>query len=212
MKQTIFISGIDTDAGKSYVTGWLAKQYMEQGLSVITEKPVQTGNHEYSEDIEVHRRIMGVPMQDVDLDHTTAPIIFSYPASPHLAAIIDGGEIDLSVIDQATEKLQSLYDIVLVEGAGGLMVPLSEDVLTIDYPLTRRMPVALVTNGKLGSINHTLLSLEALRSRGIRLHSLIYNRHFDNDEVIAKETREYLGRYMRKCFPGVPMLFAPADI
>lgn len=212
MKQTIFISGIDTDAGKSYVTGWLARQYMEKGLSVITEKPVQTGNHEYSEDIEVHRRIMGVPMQDVDIDHTTAPIIFSYPASPHLAAIIDGGRIDLDIIDAATRKLESLYDIVLVEGAGGLMVPLSEDVLTIDYPMTRRLPVALVTNGKLGSINHTLLSLEALRSRGMRLHSLIYNRHFDNDEIIAKETREYLERYMRKNFPGVPMLFAPANI
>lgn len=212
MKQTIFISGIDTDAGKSYVTGWLARQYMEKGLSVITEKPVQTGNHEYSEDIEVHRRIMGVPMQDVDIDHTTAPIIFSYPASPHLAAIIDGGRIDLDIIDAATRKLESLYDIVLVEGAGGLMVPLSEDVLTIDYPMTRRLPVALVTNGKLGSINHTLLSLEALRSRGIQLHSLIYNRHFDNDEIIAKETREYLERYMRKNFSGVPMLFAPANI
>lgn len=210
MKQTIFISGIDTDAGKSYVTGWLARQYMDEGLSVITEKPVQTGNHEYSEDIEVHRRIMGIPMQDVDLDHTTAPIIFSYPASPHLAAMIDGGSIDLEIIDAATHKLESLYDIVLVEGAGGLMVPLSEDVLTIDYPLTRRLPVALVTNGKLGSINHTLLSLEALRSRGIQLHSLIYNRHFDNDEVIAKETREYLERYMSKNFPGVPMLLAPA--
>lgn len=210
MKQTIFISGIDTDAGKSYVTGWLARQYMDEGLSVITEKPVQTGNHEYSEDIEVHRRIMGIPMQDVDLDHTTAPIIFSYPASPHLAAMIDGGSIDLEIIDAATHKLESLYDIVLVEGAGGLMVPLSEDVLTIDYPLTRRLPVALVTNGKLGSINHTLLSLEALRSRGIQLHSLIYNRHFDNDEVIAKETREYLERYMSKNFPDVPMLLAPA--
>lgn len=210
MKQTIFISGIDTDAGKSYVTGWLARQYMDEGLSVITEKPVQTGNREYSEDIEVHRRIMGIPMQDVDLDHTTAPIIFSYPASPHLAAMIDGGSIDLEIIDAATHKLESLYDIVLVEGAGGLMVPLSEDVLTIDYPLTRRLPVALVTNGKLGSINHTLLSLEALRSRGIQLHSLIYNRHFDNDEVIAKETREYLERYMSKNFPDVPMLLAPA--
>lgn len=212
MKQTIFISGIDTDAGKSYVTGWLARRYMDEGLSVITQKFVQTGNHEYSEDIEVHRRIMGIPMQDVDLDHTTAPIIFSYPASPHLAAMIDGGRIDLEIIDAATHKLESLFDVVLVEGAGGLMVPLSENVLTIDYPLTRRMPVALVTNGKLGSINHTLLSLEALRSRGMQLHSLIYNRHFDNDDVIAKETREYLERYMYKNFPGVPMLLAPADL
>lgn len=212
MSTTIFISGIDTDAGKSYVTGWLARQYMEQGLSVITEKPIQTGNLQFSEDIEVHRRIMGIPMQPVDLDHTTAPIIYSYPASPHLAAKIDGKTIDLDVIDRATAKLESLYDMVLVEGAGGLMVPLSEDILTIDYPLTRRLPVALVTNGKLGSINHTLLSLEAIRSRGIALHSLIYNCHFDSDEVIAAETKAYLERYLLKNFPDSQFILAPADI
>lgn len=212
MSTTIFISGIDTDAGKSYVTGWLARQYMEQGLSVITEKPIQTGNLQFSEDIEVHRRIMGIPMQPVDLDHTTAPIIYSYPASPHLAAKIDGKTIDLDVIDRATAKLESIYDVVLVEGAGGLMVPLSEDILTIDYPLTRRLPVALVTNGKLGSINHTLLSLEAIRSRGIALHSLIYNCHFDSDEVIATETKAYLEHYLLKNFPGSQFILAPADI
>lgn len=212
MAHTIFVSGIDTDAGKSYITGWMARELMNKGYSVITEKPVQTGNVGFSEDIEVHRRIMGIPMQEVDLDHTTAPIIFSYPASPHLAANIDGGAIDLDVIDRATAKLESLYDIVLIEGAGGLMVPLSEDILTIDYPLTRRLPVVLVTNGRLGSINHTLLSLEALRSRGMALHSLVYNRHFDQDEVIAAGTQAYLQQYMSLHFPGVPMIFAPAEI
>lgn len=210
MSETIFISGIDTDAGKSYVTGWLAKQYMDQGLSVITEKPIQTGNHEYSEDIEVHRRIMGIDMQPVDLDHTTAPIIFSYPASPHLAAKIDGAKVDISLIDAATERLKSLYDVVLIEGAGGLMVPLTDDMLTIDYPLTRHLPVALVTNGRLGSINHTILSLEALLTRGMRLHSLLYNTFFDNDKVIAADTRDYLQRYLAKNWPGVEMILVPS--
>lgn len=210
MSETIFISGIDTDAGKSYVTGWLAKQYMDQGLSVITEKPIQTGNHEYSEDIEVHRRIMGIDMQPVDLDHTTAPIIFSYPASPHLAAKIDGAKVDISLIDAATERLKSLYDVVLIEGAGGLMVPQTDDMLTIDYPLTRHLPVALVTNGRLGSINHTILSLEALLTRGMRLHSLLYNTFFDNDKVIAADTRDYLQRYLAKNWPGVEMILVPS--
>ena len=210
MKHTIFISGTDTDAGKSYVTGWLARQYMEQGFSVITLKPVQTGNHEFSEDIDVHRRIMGIGMQPVDLDHTTAPIIFSYPASPHLAAKIDGGVIDLDIIDASVERLQAAYDVVLIEGAGGLMVPLTDDILTIDYPLTRNLPVALVTNGRLGSINHTLLSLEALRTRGIKLHALLYNTYFDTDKVIAAETQAYLRRYLTANFPGTSMPLIPA--
>jgi len=207
---TIFISGIDTDAGKSYVTGWLARQFMDQGMSVITEKPVQTGNQEYSDDIQVHRSIMGIDMQPVDIDHTTAPIIYTYPASPHLAAKIDGSEVDLFKIDDATKRLEELYDVVLIEGAGGLMVPLTDDFLTIDYPLTRKLPVALVTNGKLGSINHTLLSLEALRTRGMRLHSLLYNTHFDTDTIIANETQSYLQRYLERYWPGAPFVLVPS--
>jgi dethiobiotin synthetase len=212
MKQLIFVSGIDTDAGKSYATGWLARRYMDQGLNVITMKPVQTGNHDYSEDIDVHRRIMGVPMQPRDVDHTTAPIIYSYPASPHWAARIDGTAIDVAVIDNALNRLAEEYDVVIIEGAGGLMVPLTDDLLTIDYPAQRGIPVSLVTNGRLGSLNHTLLSLEALQRRGIKLHSLIYNLHFDNDKVIAEETRAYLRRYIDKNFPDAEMLMAPANI
>ncbi len=210
MSETIFISGIDTDAGKSYVTGWLAKRYMDQGFSVITEKPIQTGNHEYSEDIEVHRHIMGIGMQPVDLDHTSAPIIFSYPASPHLAAKLDGAKVDITLIDEATKRLESLYDVVLIEGAGGLMVPMTDEMLTIDYPLTRHIPVALVTNGRLGSINHTILSLEALQTRGLRLHSLLYNTYFDNDKVIANDTQDYLRQYLAKNWPGVEMILVPS--
>lgn len=88
MGKTIFISGIDTDAGKTYATGWLAKNYMDKGLSVATQKFIQTGNKEFSEDIEAHRKIMGIEMLPEDIDHTTAPIIFNYPASAQLAARI----------------------------------------------------------------------------------------------------------------------------
>ncbi|MDE6254912.1 MAG: dethiobiotin synthase, partial [Muribaculaceae bacterium] len=78
----LFITGIDTDAGKSFATGWLAKLIMAQGKSVITQKFVQTGNLEFSEDIEVHRKIMGIPLTTVDKIGITAPVIFTYPASP----------------------------------------------------------------------------------------------------------------------------------
>lgn len=121
MGKTIFISGIDTDAGKTYATGWLAKNYMDKGLSVATQKFIQTGNKEFSEDIEAHRKIMGIEMLPEDIDHTTAPIIFNYPASAQLAARIDGREIDLSLVDKSRETLSSRYDILLIEGAGGLM-------------------------------------------------------------------------------------------
>lgn len=210
MSDILFISGIDTDAGKSYVTGWLARKLMQQGHSVITQKFIQTGNSDYSEDIAVHRTIMETGMLPEDIDHTTAPVIYSYPASPQLAAAIDRRPIDLTVIDKATQRLASRYDTVLVEGAGGLMVPLTDDFLTIDYPATRNLPVVLVTNGILGSINHTILSLEAIKSRNLDLRFVIYNTFFDSsDSRIAADTRGFISRYVATHFPGTEILDCP---
>ncbi len=206
----IFISGIDTDAGKSYATGYLAKMLANDGTKVITMKFIQTGNQEYSEDIDVHRLIMGIPMQDVDIDHTTAPVIFSYPCSPQLAARLDQRQIELDAIDMAADKLDSLYDITLIEGAGGLMVPLTDEFWTIDYPTTRNIPVALVTNGRLGSISHTLLALEALRQRDIKVSYLLYNTHFDKDATIVDDTRAFLKRYLERTMPQTEWIDIPS--
>ncbi len=197
----LFISGIDTDAGKSYATGWLASEMMRQGMSVITQKFVQTGNQEFSEDIDVHRRLMGICMQPVDLAHLTAPVIFSYPASPDLAARIDGRNLDLDIITDATHRLLTQYDHVLIEGAGGLMVPLKGEYLTIDYVRDHHLPLVLVTNAKLGSINHTLLALNAIRAYGIDLFAVIFNHHFDNDKTIAEDTHDYVRNRLANHFP-----------
>lgn len=200
--ERLFITGIDTDAGKSYATGWLARHMMDMGLSVITQKFVQTGNQEFSEDIQVHRRIMGIEPQTVDLLHLTAPVIFSYPASPELAARIDNTEIDFKLIEQATDTLLQQYDHVLIEGAGGLMVPLKGDYLTIDYIRDHKLPTILVTNSTLGSINHTLLSLKAIKDYDIELFAVIYNHYFDKDKPISEDTRDYTYRWIKNHFPG----------
>ena len=104
MKGVYFVSGIDTDIGKTVVTGVLAKQLLQQGKSVITQKPVQTGCQDIAEDIVVHRKIMGIPMQEADKQGLTMPEIFSYPASPHLAARLDGRALDLDKIRTATQE------------------------------------------------------------------------------------------------------------
>lgn len=197
----LFITGIGTDVGKSYATGLLAAALMKQGKRVITQKFIQTGNKDFSEDIEVHRRLMGIPLQDVDLNHITAPEIFSYPASPDLASRIDGREINFEMIAEATATLARQYEYVLVEGAGGIMVPLKEDYLTIDYIKEHDLPVVLVTNGRLGSISDTLTSLYTIKGYGLRLAALIYNSHFDTDKAIADDSRAYLRRWLDTRFP-----------
>lgn len=206
----LFITGIDTDAGKSYATGWLAARMMDAGLDVITQKFVQTGNVGSSEDIEVHRRIMGTGMLPEDLDHTTAPVIFTYPASADLAARIDGRELDFDLISQCTGKLSDRHGHVLVEGAGGLMVPLKQHYLTIDYIRENKLPAVLVTNGRLGSISHTLLALDALKSRGIPLFAVIYNSHFDKDAVICNDTKQYIQGWLKEYFPDALYIEMPS--
>ena len=206
----LFITGIDTDAGKSYATGWIARGILNAGLEVITQKFVQTGNVDFSEDIEIHRKLMGIEYTEEDKCHLTAPEIFTYPASPELAARIDKRELDLKAISEATDKLAEKYSHVIVEGAGGLMVPLIGEYLTIDYIKEHNLPVVLVTNGRLGSINHTLLSLYALLQYGIDIFAVLYNSHFDKDAVICADTREYIQTWLSSHSPSTLFISMPS--
>lgn len=204
-----FVTGIDTDAGKSIATGVLARRIAEQGLSVITQKFIQTGCTDSSEDIETHRRIMGIELQPRDIDHTTAPVIFLFPSSPHLAAKLEGKTVDTTPITQATQRLAAEYDVVLIEGAGGMMVPLDEQLTTADYVQQHQIPVMLVTSPRLGSINHTLLTLEVCRNRGIEVRYLIFNHYPITDTTIAEETLQYLIRYMAHHHPQANIIEIP---
>ena len=205
-----FISGIDTGIGKTYATGYLAKRWNEQGKRTITQKLIQTGNVDISEDIQQHRDIMQMGWFAEDDSKLTMPEIFTYPASPHLASKIDGRDIDFQKIEQATQQLCERYDAVLLEGAGGLMVPLTTELLTIDYVVEKNFPVILVSSGRLGSINHTLLSLEAMKQRGVELYALAYNLNDESqDELISKDTSDYLKGYLAKYFPNAQWIDIP---
>lgn len=206
----LFVSGIDTDAGKSYATGYIAREWNRQGRRTITQKFIQTGNRDTSEDIETHRRIMGCGLLDVDRQRLTMPEIFTYPCSPHLASEIDKRPIDFTKIEAAADRLAQAYDTVLIEGAGGLMVPLTRTLLTIDYVAAKGWPLVFVTSGKLGSISHTLLSLEAIRRRGIRLHTVAYNMYPEGtDSVIGRDTHDYIRDLLARDFPETEFVTVP---
>jgi len=212
LPKALFVTGIGTDVGKTWATGWFARDLRERGVNAITQKFIQTGCREYSEDIEMHRKIMGIGNLPCDIDHTTAPLILSYPASPELAAQIDGVEVDYEKAAEATSRLLEEYDCVLVEGAGGLCVPLRGDYLAIDYVAGHNLPVILVTNGQLGSINHTLLSLEVLKSRGIKVWMVLYNPYFDSDEIIGKDTKRYIREWLSRHLPQTLYLEMPSKV
>lgn len=210
MAQIYFVSGIDTGIGKTYTTGYLAKVWNAQGQRTITQKLIQTGNVDISEDIQQHREIMGCGWLPEDDSKLTMPEIFTYPASPHLSTKIDGREINFLKIQQATEQLAAQFDVVLLEGAGGLMVPLTTEMLTIDYIAEQQYPVILVSSGRLGSINHTLLSLEALKVRGLSLYALAYNlKDESQDPLISKDSAEYLKTCLARHFPEAKWIDIP---
>ncbi len=203
-KGIYFVTGIDTDAGKSYATGVIAKRIMDSGRSCITQKFIQTGGENI--DIEIHRKIMGTGFLDVDIDKTTCPVMFSYPASPHLAAKIDNREIDFEQIKNSTKRLSELFDILLIEGAGGLHVPLDGLYTTADYVQEHKYPLIFVTSGKLGSINHTLLSLEVCRQRDIEVAMVVYNHFFDEDITISNDTLNYIKMYVAQYHPNTEIV------
>lgn len=200
-QKVIFITGIDTDIGKTIATGWYANKLTTQGYSVITQKMVQTGCEGIATDIMTHRNIQGIELTDEDRQGVTCPYVFSYPCSPHLAARLEQKTIQSEIIEKSTALLCQKYDYVLLEGAGGLLVPYHDNKTTLDYIEQHSYPVILVTSGKLGSINHTLLSLEVCRYRQIQVLSLIYNQFPGKDRLIEQETQSYLQGYLQQHFP-----------
>ena len=126
-----------------------------------------------------------------------------------MAAEKDGRTIDLAIIAEATRKLQEQYEYVLLEGAGGLMVPLTRRYLTIDWLQKSGLPLLFVTNTKLGSINHTLLALEAVERRGIALAALLVNAWPGDIEPIASDSERFVTDYVREHFPEARILTVP---
>ncbi len=206
-----FISGMDTNIGKSYATGYLAREWNAKGIRTITQKMIQTGNSLVSEDIKLHRHIMGCGWLPEDDERLTMPEVFTYPCSPHLASEIDKRAINFNKIKHATQQLSERFDAVLLEGAGGLMVPLTRKYLTIDYIQDNQYPLIFVVSGRLGSINHILLSLEAVQKRNIQLHTLIYNLYEDRDgdPIIREDTKTFIHQYIRNFFPETKIMELP---
>lgn len=209
MKKIRFISGIDTDSGKSIITGLIAKYLQEKGEKVITQKMAQTGCVDVSEDILTHRKIMGIDLQEVDKKGLTCPYIFPYPASPHLSASLVNQEIDIRKIETATNELAKKYDYLLLEGVGGLHVPITLDYSLLDYLEEKKYPLILVTSGKLGSINHTLLSLEMAWRRNIPVVGLVYNCFPKGSEIIEQDSIKVFQKYLNKFYPKASIIETP---
>jgi len=172
----IFIAGTDTGVGKTIVAGLLARFLKQQGVKVVTQKWIQTGSKKYSQDLDLHLKLMKTNRNSLKFFLPwMCPYIFKLLASPHLAAACENKVIRGDKIKASYKGLAKNFDFVIVEGIGGATVPFSPKKLVIDLAKDLKLPVLIVVSNKLGAINHTLLTIEALRRRKIKILGLIFN-------------------------------------
>ncbi|MDD5598818.1 MAG: dethiobiotin synthase [Victivallaceae bacterium] len=205
-----FVTGIDTDIGKSVITGLLARFLRSSNVDCISAKLVQTGCTGMSEDILTHRKLEGAEPRPEDYTGETCPYMFKFPASPHLAAEMEGINIYPEYITACVNKLAKTHDCVLLEGAGGLMVPLTRNLLTADFVSEQGWPLIVVCSGRLGSINHSLLTLEAAQRRNIPLAGVVYNEYPPEKPEIGKDSKTVIKDYLKSNNINAPFIEAPA--
>ena len=165
----LFIAGTDTGVGKTIVAGALARALRLKGIRVGVMKPIACGG---TQDIEFLMDCAGIrePLEFAN------PISLKFPLSPNVAARLENVKIDLKKIDAALKYFEKKYEILVIEGCGGLLVPVTDKFFVVDLIPRMRAETILVSRSGLGAINHSLLSFEALKHRNIKPLGIIFNR------------------------------------
>ncbi|MDP6924596.1 MAG: dethiobiotin synthase [Candidatus Scalindua sp.] len=191
MEKGVFVTGCDTGVGKTVIAGAIAASMKAHGLDVGVMKPVASGAKEIenklvSGDAVYLRKII----DSTDDDALVNPILLKPPIAPTIAASKAGIPIDIDKILKAYEALTNRHDFVVVEGVGGLMVPIDDTHFVAD--LARKMDLALVivTGDYLGAINHTLLTIEYARNRNLRIKGIVINMLKNGDDFV-REIEKY---------------------
>ncbi len=175
--QSYFITGTDTDVGKTYIASSLVSHFAQLGVSVLGMKPVAAGCELVNESL-----LNEDASQLLLASNIKAPLAFVNPyafqpaIAPHIAAKLAGVTISLAVINTAFQQLKKMAEVVIVEGAGGFYVPLNERETTADLAVTLNLPVILVVGMRLGCINHALLTVQAIQARGLTLSGWVANQ------------------------------------
>ena len=174
MARGIFVTGTDTGVGKTVVATALLRALVASGLRAVGMKPVSAG-------IETKGSINADVVALMEAGNVDAPLAdrnpfaFAPAIAPHLAAAEAGVAIDLALVAAAYDRLASRCDVVVVEGAGGVLVPIDSTHDMLDIAARLRLPVLLVVGMRLGCLNHALLSAAAIRSRGLPLAGWVAN-------------------------------------
>lgn len=185
----IFITGTDTGVGKTYIAAGIAAELRSCGVNVGVMKPAETGcrvqgGRLVPEDSMALMRAAG----SRDALSLVNPCRFRNPLAPSVAAKQEGRKVDIQKIMRSFRELCSRHDYLIVEGAGGIMVPLWEDTLFVDLAKRMGFPVLIVARPGLGTINHTLLTVEALLKKELALAGIVLNHATEARQDISVRT------------------------
>lgn len=177
-KAGFFVTGTDTEVGKTLISGALITHLKKQHAVVAGFKPVVAGmgliaGKMCNEDILALSRVMTYKPQEDYLD--ICPYQLATPAAPHLVAKASGIHLDYSVMLNAFNAIRDKSDAIVVEGVGGFKVPFHDDKTSADFAQDIGLPIVLVVGMRLGCINHALLTVEAIQARGLRLAGWVAN-------------------------------------
>jgi len=197
LKPGLFVTGTDTGVGKTLITGLLAAGLKARGVDVGVMKPLETGcaadeGDMRPEDALYLRQMAGV-QDELDL---ICPYRLRDPLAPGVAAEEEGREIDLVVIRKAYRELARRHQFLLVESAGGLLVPLGGDLLTPHLMKVLDLPVLVVARNRLGAVNHTLLTVNEARRWGLTVAGVLLNRCEAQPDLSVQTNARVLKKFL----------------
>lgn len=203
----LFVSGTDTGVGKTVIAAAMVRSALRRGLKVAVLKPVETGCERTSDGLMPADGLFLRAAAGLEVSiEQVVPVRYATPVSPMVAARIEGYQVELESIHSAYRRLAAMHDLVVVEGAGGLMVPISSGYFMIDLVRDLGLPLVLVAGTRLGTINHTLLSVRQAEAAGIPVVGVVLNQVAPAISDIAEQTnpgllRELLGVAVVGPFP-----------
>lgn len=180
-----FITGTDTDVGKTTVIALLSRALRRAGLDTIALKPICCGERK---DVEILR---AATENELSLDEMN-PFWLKTPVAPLVAARSEKRSLSIPFLTSWFQRISSNYRSVLVEGAGGWLVPITEKTKVADMAVAFDLPVIIVTANRLGCINHTLLTLESIRAHGLQCSGIILNNIIPDSDEATRTNRDIL--------------------
>jgi dethiobiotin synthetase len=206
----LFITGTDTDIGKTVVTTGLLHCFRKKDINAIAMKPIQTGGEWVSgkltaPDLNFSKRFveMDISFQESVLMN---PYCYEPACSPHLAGALSNNSPDIKHIVKSLQLISKTRDFVLVEGAGGIMVPLNMNHLMLDLMKAVNFPIVLVARTGLGTINHTMLSIKCLQRSGLKIVGIVFcntKQIRDEDRFIVEDNIKTIEHFTKVNILGV---------